>query len=149
MIKKLALAAALVAAPAAAFAQTQVQTQVQTQPSGGAAGGALSGATSGAIGGAIVGGPIGAAVGGVGGAVVGAIIGDAASPKFRTYVVEQSVPSYRYAEPIAVGAMLPEDGVVYREVPAEYGAQGYRYTVVNDRTVVVDPRTRRIVQIID
>ena len=147
MFKKLALIAAVVAIPATAFAQTQVQTQ--TQPSGGAAGGALSGATSGAIGGAIVGGPIGAAVGGVGGAVVGAIIGDAATPKFRTYVVEQSVPSYRYAEPVAVGMVLPEEGVVYREVPAEYGAPaGYRYTIVNDRPVVVEPRTRRVVQII-
>mgnify|MGYP006170185469 FL=1 len=45
--------------------------------------------------------------------------------------------------------MLPEDGVVYREVPAEYGVQGYRYTVVNGRTVLVEPRTRRIVQIIN
>lgn len=147
MFKKLALVAAIVAIPATAFAQTQVQTQ--QQPSGGAAGGAVSGATSGAIGGAIVGGPIGAAVGGVGGAVVGAIIGDAASPKFRTYVVEQSVPSYTYQEQVVVGTVLPEQGVTYREVPAEYGAQGYRYTVVNDRTVVVDPRTRRIVQIIN
>lgn len=145
MFKKLALVAAVVAFPATAFAQTQVQTQ----PSGGATGGAVSGATSGAIGGAIVGGPVGAAVGGVGGAVVGAIIGDAASPKFRTYVVEQSVPSYRYAEPVAVGTVLPEQGVVYREVPAEYGAPGYRYTVVNDRAVVVEPRTRRVVQIIN
>jgi hypothetical protein len=142
MIKKLALVTALVAIPATAFAQTQ-------QPSGGATGGAVSGATSGAIGGAIVGGPVGAAVGGVGGAVVGAIIGDAASPKFRTYVVEQDVPSYTYREQVAVGAVLPEDGVVYREVPAEYGVQGYRYTVVNGQTVLVEPRTRRIVQIIE
>lgn len=142
MIKKLALIAAIVAIPATAFAQSQ--------PSGGATGGAVSGATSGAIGGAIVGGPVGAAVGGVGGAVVGAIIGDAATPKFRTYVVEQSVPSYTYAQPVAVGTVLPEQGVTYREVPAEYGApSGYRYTVVNDRTVVVEPRTRRVVQIIN
>lgn len=147
MFKKFALVAALVAIPATAFAQTQVQTQ--TQPSGGAAGGALSGAASGAVGGAVVGGPIGAAVGGVGGALVGAIIGDAATPKFRTYVVEQSVPSYRYAQPVAVGTVLPEEGVVYREVPTEYGAPaGYRYTIVNDRPVVVEPRTRRVVQII-
>ncbi|KRE17970.1 hypothetical protein ASE63_01915 [Bosea sp. Root381] len=148
MIKKLAFVAALAIVPAAAIAQTQVQTQ--TQPSGGAAGGAVSGATSGAIGGAVVGGPIGAAVGGVGGAVVGAIIGDAATPKFRTYVVEQSVPSYTYAEPVAVGTVLPQQGVVYRDVPAEYGApSGYSYTVVNDRTVLVEPRTRRVVQIIN
>jgi len=141
MLKKFILVAAIVATPAIAFAQNQ--------PSGGATGGAVSGATSGAIGGAIVGGPVGAAVGGVGGAVVGAIIGDAAEPKFRTYVVEQRVPSYRYSENLAVGTVLPEQGVVYRPLPAEYGSSQYRYTVVNDRAVIVEPQTRRVIQVID
>jgi len=141
MLKKFILVAALAATPAVALAQSQ--------PSGGAVGGATSGAATGAIGGAIVGGPVGAAVGGVGGAVVGAIIGDAAEPKFRTYVVEQRVPSYRYAEPVAVGTVLPEQGVVYRPLPAEYGSSQYRYTVVNDRAVIVEPQSRRVVQIID
>ena len=45
--------------------------------------------------------------------------------------------------------MLPADGVTYYEVPAEYGVRDYRYTVVNDRTVLVEPRTRRIVEVID
>ena len=31
----------------------------------------------------------------------------------------------------------------------EYGVTKYRYTVVNDRTVLVDPSTHRIVQVID
>jgi hypothetical protein len=143
MFKKLALVAALTITPAVAFAQSQ--------PSGGAVGGATSGAATGAVGGAIVGGPVGAVVGGVGGAVVGAIVGDAAEPKFRTYVVQQRVPSYTYAEPIAVGTVLPEQGVVYHQVPADYApnASNYRYTVVNDRTVIVEPQTRRVVQIIE
>jgi hypothetical protein len=141
MLKRITVAAALTLTPALVFAQSQ--------PSPGATGGAVSGATSGAIGGAVVGGPVGAAVGGVGGAVVGAIIGDAATPKFRTYVTEQKVPSYTYAEPIAVGAVLPSTGVVYRNVPAEYGPGNYEYTVVNKRTVVVEPGTRRVIQIIN
>jgi hypothetical protein len=143
MIKKLALVAALTITPAIAFAQSQ--------PSGGAVGGATSGAAAGAVGGAVVGGPVGAVVGGVGGAVVGAIVGDAAEPKFRTYVVQQRVPSYTYAEPVAVGTVLPAQGVVYHQLPADYApnASNYRYTVVNDRTVIVEPQTRRIVQIIE
>jgi hypothetical protein len=143
MIKKLALAAALAITPAIALAQSQ--------PSGGAVGGATSGAAAGAVGGAVVGGPVGAVVGGVGGAVVGAIVGDAAEPKFRTYVVEQRVPSYTYAEPLAVGTVLPAQGVVYHRLPAEYGpnASNYSYTVVNDRTVIVEPQTRRVIQIIE
>ena len=35
------------------------------------------------------------------------------------------------------------------EFPAEYHAPNYRYTYVNERPVLVDPRTRRIVEIID
>jgi hypothetical protein len=139
MFKKLALIVAVAAIPATVFAQQNPQ---------GATGGAAAGATSGAVGGAIVGGPVGAVVGGVGGAVVGAIVGDQ-TPRFRTYVVEQRVPSYTYEEPVAVGTVLPREGVVYREVPREYGSSEYRYTVVNNRVVLVEPQTRRIVQVID
>jgi len=71
------------------------------------------------------------------------------STRFRTYVMEQDVPSYSYRQDVAVGSVLPNRGVVYRQVPDEFGAHGYRYTVVNDRAVVVEPRTRRVVQIID
>ncbi len=36
-----------------------------------------------------------------------------------------------------------------RKLPPEYGARDYRYTVVNGRTVLVDPRTHRIVEIVE
>jgi uncharacterized protein YcfJ len=141
MIKNLVLIAALAVVPAAAFAQSNQ----------GAAGGAASGAATGAVGGAIVGGPAGAAVGAVGGAVGGAIVGGIAADhrtEFRTYVKEQKVPSVAYREKVVVGTVLPET-VNYREVPAKYGKTEYRYTVVNDQTVLVEPRTRKIVQIIE
>jgi hypothetical protein len=48
-----------------------------------------------------------------------------------------------------IGAELPSAGVTYYEVPAKYAVKDYRYTVVNDRTVLVDPRMHRIVQIIE
>lgn len=111
-------------------------------------GGAAAGAATGAVGGAIVGGPIGAVVGGVGGAVVGGLSDDS-RPKFREYVVMQKRPSYTYREDVRVGAELPSSGVEYYEVPSEYGARDYRYTVVNNRTVLVDPRTHRIIQVIE
>lgn len=137
MSKKLLLTGAVLAvlAPAAAFAQTN------------AGGGAAAGAATGAVGGAIVGGPVGAAVGGVTGAIVGGIVGDQ-QPKFREYVVTQNVPSYRYQEEVRVGAVLPESGVTFYEVPNEYGVKNYRYTVVNNTPVLVEPGTRRIVQIV-
>ena len=45
--------------------------------------------------------------------------------------------------------MLPSEGVTYYEIPREYGPPNYRYTVVNDRTVLVEPGSRRVVEIID
>ena len=97
-------------------------------------------------------GPVGAVVGGVIGGVVGGVtgvLGVDERPRFRSYVVEQRRPSYQYREDVRVGAVLPEQGVTYYEVPAEYGAREYRYTVVNGRTVLVEPRSRRIVEIVE
>ena len=110
--------------------------------------GAATGAATGAVGGAIVGGPPGAVVGATVGAVAGGIADDA-RPRFRTYVTGQKHPSYRYQNEVRVGVDLPSSGVTYYEVPKEYGTTNYRYTVVNDRTVLVDPATHRVVQIID
>ena len=97
-------------------------------------------------------GPVGAVVGGVIGGVVGGVtgvLGVDERPRFRQYVVEQRRPSYQYREDVRVGAVLPEEGVTYYEMPPEYGARDYRYTVVNNRTVLVDPRTHRIVEVVD
>ena len=97
-------------------------------------------------------GPIGAVVGGTVGAVagtVGGILGVEDRPRFHEYVVREQMPSYRYSDEFVVGAVLPESGVTYYDVPADYHVTGYRYTYVNDHVVLVDPRTRRIVQIID
>lgn len=68
---------------------------------------------------------------------------------FRTYVIEQSIPAFEVADEITVGRVLPEVGVTYYDVPQQFGATTHRYTVVNDRTVLVDPRTRRIMQVLD
>lgn len=97
-------------------------------------------------------GPVGAIVGGTVGGVVGGVagvLGVDQRPRFRSYVVEQHRPSYRYQENLAAGAVLPEDDVTYYDVPPEYGVRDYRYTVVNDRAVLVDPRTRRVVEIVE
>ena len=110
--------------------------------------GAAAGATTGAVGGAIVGGPVGAVVGGVGGAIVGGLSDDQ-RPRFREYAVKQARPSYTYKEDLRVGAVLPSSGVTYYEVPAEYGVKNYRYTRVNNRTVLVDPSSHRVVQIVE
>ena len=113
--------------------------------------GVLPGAKNGAEQGNDAAGPVGGLVGGAVGAVTGGInglIGIKERPRFKQYVIEQHPASFRYDEPVAVGVVLPTDGIQYYEVPAEYGHVTYRYTVVNDEVVLVDPRTRRIVQIV-
>jgi Protein of unknown function (DUF1236) len=97
-------------------------------------------------------GPVGAVVGGAVGGVVGGVAGVLGAdqrPRFRTYVEHERRPSYRYREDVRVGVELPSEGVEYYELPPEYGVRDYRYTVVNDRTVLVDPRTHRIVEVIE
>jgi len=70
-------------------------------------------------------------------------------PLFREYVVEQRVPAFTIPDRVAVGAVLPEAGVTYYDVPQRFGSTPFRYTVVNGTTVLVEPRSRRIVQVID
>ena len=70
-------------------------------------------------------------------------------PAFREYIVRERVPNYTIPDRVVVGGVLPETGVTYYDVPQTFGATPYRYTVVNGRTVLVEPRTRRIVQVVE
>lgn len=135
MIKQAITALVLTVAAAPAFAQSNN-------------GGAAAGAATGAVGGAVVGGPVGAVVGGVGGAIVGGLA-STEERRFREYTVREKRPSYTYREQVRVGATLPESGVTYYDVPAEYKVSKYKYTIVNDRPVLVEPGTRRIIQVIE
>lgn len=99
------------------------------------------GAADGAAAGGQVGGPIGAMVGGTVGAAVGAAVEIPNAvitglPRDRSVVVRERV---------VVGEPLP-DTVVLRPVPSH---AEYNYAVVNERRVIVEPRTRRVVKIID
>ncbi len=70
-------------------------------------------------------------------------------PAFREYIVRERVPSYTIPDRVIVGGVLPETGVMYYDVPQTFGVTPYRYTVVNGRTVLVEPRSRRIVQVVE
>jgi Protein of unknown function (DUF1236) len=70
-------------------------------------------------------------------------------PAFREYIVRERVPTYTIPDRVIVGGVLPEAGVTYYDVPQTYAVTPYRYTVVNGRTVLVDPRSRRIVQVVE
>ncbi|HMM89645.1 DUF1236 domain-containing protein [Bradyrhizobium sp.] len=109
----------------AAFAQS-------TTAQGAAEGAARGGEAAGPVG-AIVGGTVGAAVGAaveIPNAVINAV------PRERSVVVR---------ERIVVGEPLPP-AVELRTVPRH---TEYRYAVVNDRRVIVEPSTRRVIRILD
>jgi len=121
----ISLAAASLLASSAAFAQSTTE----------------QGARDGARAGGDIGGPIGAMVGGTVGAAVGAgleipnaVINSV--PRGHSVVVEERV---------VVGEPLPPT-VELRPVPQH---TEYRYAVVNDRRVIVEPRTRKVVRILD
>lgn len=105
----------------------------------------VSGAAGGAVTGAIVGGPVGAAVGGIAGAALGTAI-DPPPSEVVTYVREQPAPAPVVVErKVVVGEALPET-VVLTPVPEH---RDYAYAIVNDQRVIVEPRTHKVVQIIE
>jgi uncharacterized protein DUF1236 len=123
----IALLAATTVAPAAAFAQASTAT--------------------GAVGGAVVGGAVGGPVGAVVGAGVGGTVGMAAEPpnEVITYVERERAPSVAVEERVVVGQPLPAT-VRIRPVP-KY--QQYSYAVVNDQRVIVEPKTRKVIKVIE
>jgi hypothetical protein len=70
-------------------------------------------------------------------------------PAFRQYIIREHVPDYTIPDRVVVGGVLPETGVTYYDVPQTFGVTPYRYTVVNGRTILVEPRSRRIVQVVE
>ena len=101
-----------------------------------------AGAANGARAGGEIAGPVGEIVGGTVGAAVGAGL---EIPNAVITSIPRSQPSVVVRERVVVGEPLP-DTVVLRPVPRY---TEYRYAVVNDRRVIVDPRTRRVIRIID
>jgi hypothetical protein len=111
--------------------------------------GAEEGAHEGERAAGTVGGVVGGAIGAVTGGVAG-LLGVDQRPRFHDYVVHEHHESYAYSHPLAVGAVFPpDDGPDDYDIPPEYGVPDYRYAIVNDQTVLIDPRTHRIVQIVE
>jgi hypothetical protein len=68
----------------------------------------------------------------------------------KQYVVQERVSPIILQERVAVGSVLPSD-VELRSVPTAWGpaVSPYRYVYSNDNVLLVEPGTRRIIQIID
>jgi hypothetical protein len=131
----LAATVILLALPAAVVAQGVVRGAEEGIHEGNRAAGPVGG---------VVGGAVGAVTGGVAG-----LLGVDQRPRFHDYVVREHRQSYTYDQALAVGAVLPDDGMNGYDIPPEYGVSSYRYAIVNGQTVLIDPRTHRIVQIVE
>ena len=119
--------AVLALTPGLALAQNVIR---DSAANGADAGGQVLGAP-----GAVVGGTVGAAVGTaveIPDAVISSVLGERA-------------PSVVVQEPVVVGQPLPRT-VELRTIPRH---SEYRYAVVNDQRVIVDPRTRRVLRVVE
>ena len=128
-IKVVGIATGILLASTSAFAQSST----------------VNGAAGGTVTGAIVGGPAGAAVGGVAGAAIGTAI-DPPPQKVVTYVQQAPAPTKRVVvkEKVVVGQPLPET-VVVTPIPDD---PKYAYAIVNDERVIVEPSSRKVIQVI-
>jgi len=138
----IALVGALLSCPVAAQAQSAIPRSERNVPDGGGdrVGGRVVG--SGVVGGGVV-------AGGVVGGVTGLLDVDQVS-RFRDYVVREGRSAYRVDQEVRRGMILPGNAIVFRDIPPGFGiSPRYQYTVVNDHIVIVYPRTRQVVQVVD
>ena len=69
---------------------------------------------------------------------------------FLAYVERHQPPfSFIDSDGLKVGKVIHDTGIRYYKIPRGYGLRAYRFSVVNNQVVLVDPATRRVVQIID
>ncbi len=68
----------------------------------------------------------------------------------KEYVVKEKVRPYKLQSRVTVGATLPAD-VDLAPVPETWGpaVRSYRYVYTGDDIVLVDPSSRRVVEVID
>ncbi|MYZ50342.1 DUF1236 domain-containing protein [Propylenella binzhouense] len=117
-------------------------TAILASPSAFAQEGTAAGIAGGAATGAVLGGPVGAVIGGAAGAMMGTAI-DPPPAEVKQYVVQQPAQPVEVQGTVEVGAALPQTVVVH-PVPNYQ----YSYAVVNNKRVLVDPGTRKVVYVI-
>ena len=70
--------------------------------------------------------------------------------RIREYVVRERVSPITVRERVTVGSTLPAD-VELRTVPADWGpsVSRYRYVYYGDRVHLVEPSSRRVIEVIE
>lgn len=70
--------------------------------------------------------------------------------KIKTYVTEKKVKAVTLKEKVTVGAVLPAD-VELVEAPSDWGPEvvKYRYVYSGNQIYLVEPSSRKVIQVID
>jgi hypothetical protein len=68
--------------------------------------------------------------------------------RVRQYVVQHRQPSVVVQDRVVIGTMLPPDARFY-SFEGVAGVDPYRYAYVNDAPVLVDPGSRRIIEVFE
>ena len=71
--------------------------------------------------------------------------GSAPPDEVVTYIKRERVPSVRVEGDVAVGFAVPAT-VRLHTIPSH---RQYSYTVINDRRVLVEPKTRKVIRIVE
>lgn len=66
----------------------------------------------------------------------------------RAYIMKEKPSSVKVTETVSVGSALPSS-VTLHTLPSNVGVTGYSYAVVNEKTMLVEPGSRKIIQIIE
>lgn len=91
----------------------------------------------------------------IAGAVIGALVASSIPVQQREpareyiYRDRERPRSYEYYGDLSPGQRFGYGPHGSRELPRQYGVEGYHYDVVNRRAVVFQPHTRRIIQVYD
>ena len=91
----------------------------------------------------------------IAGAVIGALVASSipveqqGSAREYIYRDRERPRSYDYYGDLQVGQRFGYGPHGSRELPRQYGVEGYHYDVVNRRAVVFQPYTRRIIHVYD
>jgi hypothetical protein len=76
------------------------------------------------------------------------IIDGAHRSGFEAFVARENRPSVQFGQDVRIGTVLPEKTITFYAVPADYGARGYRYAVLNNHVVLVHPTTHAIIEVV-
>lgn len=91
----------------------------------------------------------------IAGAVIGALVASSIPAEQQQpageyiYRDRERPRSYEYYGDLEVGQRFGYGPHGSRELPRQYGVEGYHYDVVNRRAVVFQPHTRRIIHVYD